>query len=68
MEDDNRGTDQSVTDAAGLTSGSGREIVRSEDRASKLGNIVLGLKDLLVENDINRVTAALIIGRLALDF
>ena len=68
MEDDSHGTDQSAIDAASPTSGSAREIARSEDRARQLGNIILGLKDLLVENEIDRVTAALIIGRLALDF
>ena len=68
MEDDSNGTDQSAIDAASPTSGSSREFVRSEERARQLGNIVLGLKDLLVENDIDRVAAALIVGRLALDF
>ena len=69
-EDDSHGTDQSAidADAAGPISGSARVKARSETRAHQLRNIVLGLKDLLVENDIDRVTAALIIGRLALDF
>ena len=67
-EDDSHGTVQSAIDAASPTSGSARVIVRSEDRGRQLGNRVLGLKDLLVEDDIDRVTAALIIGRLALDF
>ena len=69
-EDDSHGTDQSAidADAAGPTSGPARAKDRSETRAHQLGNIVLGLKDLLVVNDIDRVTAALIIGRLALDF
>ena len=70
MEDDSHGTDQSAidADAAGPTSGPARVKARSDTRAHQLGNIVLGLKDLLVQNDIDRVTAALIIGRLALDF
>ena len=70
MEDDNHGTDQSAIDAGAASpiSGSARVKARSETRAHQLGNIVLGLKDLLVENDIDRVTAALIIGRSALDF
>ena len=67
-EDDSHGTDQSAIDAASPTSGSARVIVRSEDRGRQLGNRVLGLKDLLDEDDIDRVTAALIVGRLALDF
>ena len=74
-EDDSHGTDQSAIDAteqsdiyvANRVSGSARVNTRSETRANQLGNVVLRLKDLLVEYDIDRVTAALIIGRLALD-
>ena len=75
MEDDSHGTDQSaigateqsVINVANRVSGSARVNTRSETRDSQLGNVVLRLKDLLVEYDIDRVTAALIIGRLALD-
>ena len=74
-EDDSHGTDQSAIGAteqsdiyvANRVSGSARVNTRSETRANQLGNVVLRLKDLLVEYDIDRVTAALIIGRLALD-
>ena len=75
MEDDNHGTDQSaisateqsVIDAVNQVSGSARVNTRGETRANQLGNVVLRLKDLLVEYNIDRVTAAQIIGRLALD-
>ena len=75
-EDDSHGatqsaidtTNQSAIDADDPVSSSGRVNVRNETRASQLGNVILGLKDLLVDNDIDRVTAALIVGRLALDF
>ena len=75
MEDDNHGTDQSaisateqsVIDAVNRVSGSARVNTRGETRANQLGNVVLRLKDLLDEYNIDRVTAALIIGRLALD-
>ena len=72
MEDDNHGTgqrpEQSAIDTNSPVSGSGRTPARNETQAVRLGNVVLGLRDLLVDNGVDGDKAAMIIGRLAMDF
>ena len=72
MEDDNHGTgqrpEQSAIDTNSPVSGSGRTPARNETQAVRLGNVVLGLRDLLVDNGVDEDKAAMIIGRLAMDF
>ena len=72
MEDDIHGTDQrpeqSNISADSSVSGSGRTPVSNETQSVRLGNVVLGLRDLLVDNGVDGDKAAMIIGRLAMDF
>ena len=72
MEDDNHGTDQrpeqSNIDPDNHVSGSGRTPASNETQSVRLGNVVLGLRDLLVDNGVDKDKAAMIIGRLAMDF
>ena len=72
MEDDNHGTDQrpeqSNINADSHVSGSVRTPASNVGQSVRLGNIVLGLRDLLVDNGVDIDKAAMIIGRLAMDF
>ena len=72
MEDDIHGTDQSPEQSNISTdshvSGSVLAPASNVGQSVRLGNIVLGLRDLLVDNDVDIDKAAMIIGRLAMDF
>ena len=69
LEDDILGPNQSNGDAAVRSiSGPGRALARRKDHATQLGNVILGMKELLAVNGVNEIKAAQIIGRMALDF
>ena len=69
LEDDILGPNQSNGDAAVRSiSGPGRALARRKDHATQLGNVILGMKELLAMNGVNEIKAAQIIGRMALDF
>ena len=69
LEDDILGPNQSGGDAAVRSvSGSGRALARDKDHATQLGNVILGMKELLAMNGVSKIKAAQLIGRMALDF
>jgi len=69
LEDDILGPNQSNGDAADRSvSGPGRALARGKDHATQLGNVILGMKELLATSGVSEIKAAQLIGRMALDF
>ncbi len=69
LEDDILGPNQSGSDAAVRSvSGYGRALARGKNHATQLGNVILGMKELLAMNGVSEIKAAQLIGRMALDF
>ena len=69
LEENILGPNQSSSNAAVRTvSGPERAHARGKDHATQLGNVILGMKELLAVNGVNEFKVAQLIGRMALDF